>query len=77
MSLHQPVPSGGTPGNNVSLDTDGCSLTDVITTISPGGGASPTVPTIGGSGPGTQAALGWAKFGTDTNGNVLYIPVWK
>ncbi len=44
--------------------------------IAMGGGAAPTVGTIGGSGPATAAQNTWLKA-LDSTGAAIYIPVWK
>lgn len=41
-----------------------------------GGGAAPTLGTIGGSGPATAAQNTWKKF-YDSGGNAFFVPVWK
>lgn len=41
-----------------------------------GGGAAPTVGTIGGSGPATAAQNSWLKM-TASDGSVFWVPVWK
>lgn len=41
-----------------------------------GGGAAPTVGTIGGSGPASAAQNSWMRF-LDSAGNACWIPVWK
>lgn len=41
-----------------------------------GGGAAPTVGTIGGSGPATAAQNSWLQV-KDSAGNNMFIPVWK
>jgi hypothetical protein len=44
--------------------------------IALGGGAAPTLGTIGGSGPATAAQNTWLKM-TDSTGAACYVPVWK
>lgn len=41
-----------------------------------GGGAAPTLGTIGGTGPATAAQNTWMKL-FDSGGNAFYLPVWK
>jgi hypothetical protein len=41
-----------------------------------GGGAAPTLGTIGGSGPATAAQNSWKRF-YDDGGNAFWVPVWK
>jgi hypothetical protein len=41
-----------------------------------GGGAAPTVGTIGGSGPATAAQNSWLRL-KDSAGNACWVPVWK
>ena len=41
-----------------------------------GGGAAPTLGTIGGSGPVTAAQFAWLKV-YDTAGNACFLPIWK
>ena len=41
-----------------------------------GGGAAPTLGTIGGSGPTTAAQNSWLQL-RDNAGNAFWIPVWK
>lgn len=41
-----------------------------------GGGAAPTVGTIGGSGPATAGQNGWLQF-KDAGGNKFWVPAWK
>lgn len=41
-----------------------------------GGGAAPTVGTIGGSGPATAAQNSWMRV-LDSNGVAFWVPVWK
>jgi hypothetical protein len=41
-----------------------------------GGGAAPTVGTIGGSGPATAAQNSWLRL-QDSAGNACWVPIWK
>jgi hypothetical protein len=68
------APSGGS-GANRGLFVDGdVQFGQGIVAL--GGGAAPTLGTIGGSGPATAAQNGWKKF-VDSTGAGFWVPVWK
>ena len=54
-------------GNDIHLARDLIAL---------GGGAAPTLGTIGGSGPATAAQNSWMRF-LDGSGAPMWVPVWK
>jgi hypothetical protein len=47
-----------------------------VALVALGGGAAPTLGTIGGSGPGTAAQNSWMRV-RDNGGNAFWVPVWK
>lgn len=69
----------GQAGNNVTIYGDqvrigGDLLTQAL--IALGGGAAPTLGTIGGSGPAAAAQNSWARF-LDAAGAAYWVPAWK
>lgn len=50
-------------------------ITSALPEVALGGGAAPTLGTIGGAGPGTAAQNGWWPI--NMNGNVRWVPTWK
>lgn len=77
-NLHQPVPTGGTAGYLVKLETGGEALCDgPFTVVATGTGSAATLALVGGTGrPVTTTQNGWVAIGKDASGNVLFIPVW-
>lgn len=64
----------GTPVEALSIDSAGL-IQYGLAVIALGGGAAPTLGTIGGSGPSTAAQAAWKKEKSST-GAAYYIPVW-
>jgi hypothetical protein len=62
--------------NRVNIAADGSGIQLGGALIALGGGAAPTLGTIGGSGPGTAAQNSWRRF-FDGSGAAFYVPVWK
>lgn len=70
------VADGADADIDLKLEPKGAGMVNVNlpATIALGGGAAPTLGTIGGSGPAAAAQNGWLKV--KVNGSVRYIPVW-
>jgi hypothetical protein len=70
------VADGADTDVDLKLEPKGAGMVNINlpATIANGGGAAPTVGTIGGSGPTAAAQTGWLKV--KVNGAVRYIPVW-
>ena len=73
--------NGGNPAITVSAGALalGAASTDIQwlrTNIALGGGAAPTLGTIGGSGPAAAAQRNWLRF-IESDGTASFIPVWR
>lgn len=71
--------TAGTGGDNLDLALTPAGTGDVRINkalVALGGGAAPTVGTIGGSGPATAAQNSWLQL-KDSSGAVMWVPVWK
>ena len=61
---------------DVNLYPKGAGVVDFVYSVTAlGGGAAPTLGTIGGSGPGTAAQSGWLRL--HINGSTYWTPVWQ
>ena len=67
---------GLTSADRVSIDQSGGGVQFGLAVIAMGGGAAPTVGTIGGSGPATAGQNAWKKE-FDSTGTAYYIPIWR
>jgi DNA-binding HxlR family transcriptional regulator len=67
---------GMNAADRVLLARDGSDIQIGRALIALGGGAAPTLGTIGGSGPATAGQNTWLKL-FDSAGNAFYVPVWK
>jgi hypothetical protein len=67
---------GSDPNINLILQPRGTGVIDFnYPTVALGGGAAPTLGTIGGSGPATAAQNSWLKM--NVNGVASYLPLWR
>jgi hypothetical protein len=66
----------GDTNNRVRIGAGGEEVQFHNALIALGGGAAPTLGTIGGSGPATATQNSWKRF-YDSSGQAFYIPVWK
>ena len=68
---------GGDANPNIGLAPQGSGAVQFMYALTAlGGGAAPTLGTIGGSGPTAAAQNTWLKL-VDNNGNAFWVPVWK
>ena len=65
-----------TAGNRVRIAGGGDDIQWGTVLIAMGGGATPTLGTIGGSGPATAAQNSWMRV-IDSTGAAFWVPVWK
>lgn len=63
-------------GDRVVLSLDGSPIQFGVAATALGGGAAPTLGTIGGTGPATAAQNAWMKFFDDA-GNAYWLPIWR
>lgn len=71
-------PTISTNGQNLRIEGGG-GATDIEigkALVALGGGAAPTLGTIGGSGPATAGQNSWLRL-ADNSGNAMWVPVWK
>jgi len=66
----------GQSGSNVQLGNSTTFLQPMNPLTALGGGAAPTLGTIGGTGPATAAQNTWLKM-TDSTGASFFLPAWK
>lgn len=72
----QILATGGDANVDLRLAMTGTGVLDLrYATTALGGGAAPTLGTIGGSGPATAAQNSWLQL--KINGTVSYLPVWR
>ena len=79
--------AGGTPGLAAfGADTDidvvvqpkgAGALRTSYAAVANGGGAAPTLGTIGGSGPGTAGQAGWLQINAGSTGKKYFVAVWS
>jgi Pectate lyase superfamily protein len=62
--------------NRVELSGDGADIQLGQGIVANGGGATPVLGTIGGSGPARAPQAGWVKF-YDASGNAFWVPFWR
>lgn len=67
---------GNGTGGNVSGTLEAATVQFSTALVSLGGGAAPTLGTIGGTGPATAAQNSWLLL-KDSGGNSFWVPVWK
>jgi hypothetical protein len=67
---------GMNSSNQVDLSPDGQDIKWSKANVALGGGAAPTVGTIGGSGPAAAAQRNWLRF-IESDGTASFIPVWR
>jgi hypothetical protein len=81
-SYKAPTISSGNPiiigqdGGNIVLNPTGNDILWGKALVGLGGGAAPTLGTIGGSGPTTATQNSWMRV-VDSTGNAFWTPVWK
>lgn len=68
------VPPGTAPSESRRVSYD--SILGKPGVVANGGGAAPTLGTIGGSGPAAAAQAGWARM-VDDNGVPFFVPAWR
>jgi hypothetical protein len=67
---------GGDPNIDMSFVPKGTGVVNLAYAVTAlGGGAAPTLGTIGGSGPATAAQNSW--LGVKINGTLSFLPVWR
>ena len=62
--------------DNVTISPGGQDIRWGVPLVALGGGAAPTLGTIGGTGPATSAQNSWLRL-VDSTGAVFWVPVWK